>query len=355
MIVPGIILLIAMYFGKNFLSYALDYNQAHNLKRCGKLRKSIKAKDVEFPKSKVDSITDEELLSIIYTIEASFNKKDLNNFHRNIKNLKIERLDNLDDYFLNTTKGLYYGGGYATFSNKMYIKRGEPSTSHEVMHLSSSNNNKRLRYLLTGFQQINKVKPNIGEGLNEGYTEYLNKLLFENINGPVESNSIYIFEPIVARSIEDVVGTNKMQSLYFNADLNGLYDALSSYLTEKETDELIIGLDNINRYINDPDLEEDDDKALTKSCSKVVLLVNKILIKKMKEENYDERFVYRYFTNMNNIKEVLTYTNEEHYKDIISFIDEQEDIIFDFVNGKAVDMPKENMKRMKEYRIVYDK
>ena len=354
MLLSGIIIVLAAALGRGFLSYLYDNGQTYEFKRYSKLRDRIETKDEPFPTSKVESITDEDLLSIIYTIESSFNSKDLNNFHRNIKNLKIKKLDNLDDYILSSPKDIYYGGGYIAFNNNMLIKKGEPSTSHEMLHVSSSNNKRRFRYYFTGFHQINRIRPNIGEGINEGYTEYLNKLLFECRHGAAESNCIYLIEPMVAEAIEDVIGSKKMQSLYLNADLKGLYNELSHYLREEESDQLIIGLDNINRYINviDEDSSKEDKDMMINSCTKVVLLVNKILIKKLEKDNYNEKDIYRYFTNMNNIREGLTYINESFYKDLIDFVDEQEDFVYEYLSERKLNVSKEKVKSLKEYHIV---
>ena len=351
MIIPGIIILLTIYFGKSFLKYALDYNQTHELKRIGKLRKRINTKEEELPVSKLESINDENLLGIIYTIESCFNKKDLNNFHRNIKNLKLINLNVTEnECTLYSPEEVYLAGAYLPFSNKMITYNGK-ATSHEMLHVSSTNNSKRFAHLSVGFQQVNRIKPHIGEGLNEGYTTHLNRRLFECVNGPVVIQSIYIMEPIVAKAIEDVIGSEKMQSLYLNADLKGLYDSLSTYLTEKETDELVIGLDNINKYTSKTNPKNEDFDVLIKSSSKIALLINKILIQKMQENNYDQKSIYNYFTNMNNFKEGLFYLGEDKYDDIINFIDEQEDIIFEFVNGKSINTTKEKVKKLKNYHV----
>lgn len=343
--------IIWLYIGKKITSFLLDHNQSARLKRIFKIKKTINTKKEEYPVNEIKLIDDEELLKIIDTIEAYFNNSDLNNFHYNIKNLKIRKLENLDKYALSNSNEIV-GGGYSPYKNEIVVGNDYPALSHEMLHVASTNNRHKHRNLACGFHQFHNFKLHIGQGITEGYTEYLNQIIFSDKDSIYSVIScIYKFESIISRAIEDIIGKEKMNSLYLNADLKGLYNSLSYYLSEKEIDKLIIGMDNFNRFQGKTDIEEIS-KLLYKSCMEVILLINKALIIKIKDENYDDTYIYRYFINMNNIKEVLLYLDENRYKDIISFIDEQEDCLYDFLKEYDIDVSKDEIKEYKEYHII---
>ena len=76
---------------------------------------------------------------------------------------------------------------------------------------------------------------NIGIGLNEGYTELLAKRYFDKSN-----NNGYIFETQIAKLLELIIGQEKMESYYFNANLYGLIEELRKYNNFYSIDNLLL-------------------------------------------------------------------------------------------------------------------
>ncbi len=92
---------------------------------------------------------------------------------------------------------------------------------HELFHMSSSVVKEKKKY--SGFHQTD-FKTNLGREINEGYTELLTNRYFPSLN---LSSIAYQYEAFVAERLEQIVGREKMQSLYLNANLKGLIDELS--------------------------------------------------------------------------------------------------------------------------------
>ena len=64
----------------------------------------------------------------------------------------------------------------------------------------------------------------IGDGLNEGYTEYLTKKLCEFNDGAV----VYPYNKVIAQVVEMIVG-EKMMGMYFTSNIPRLIKNLENY------------------------------------------------------------------------------------------------------------------------------
>lgn len=151
-------------------------------------------------------------------------------FYKNMETLRIreERID--------------YHGRYLSEINKIELKRMPYSSEllfskhtlfHELIHMATSyDNGARI-----GFRQ-----QKLGRGLNEGYTELINKRYFskEDDDEAKSDKPIgYGYEQELAYGIELLVGQNKMESLFFNADLYGLIEEMSKYTSREESTAVI--------------------------------------------------------------------------------------------------------------------
>lgn len=122
--------------------------------------------------------------------------------------------------------------------------------NHELLHLSSSIydiDSDNIEYVNVGFYKFCKVlgRKNlfkIGIGLNEGYTERLNKKFFKN------KLHAYVVERKISEFIEDIIGEEKMHSLYFTCDLEGLVNELSLYDSKENIFRLLFDIDFIYKY-----------------------------------------------------------------------------------------------------------
>ena len=82
----------------------------------------------------------------------------------------------------------------------------------------------------------------IGTGLNEGYTQVLNERYFYSKGTYIGCYSLFVR---FASYLEVLVGQEKMESLYFKADLEGLIQELEKYASRDEVLRLIKDIDYI--------------------------------------------------------------------------------------------------------------
>lgn len=158
-------------------------------------------------------------------------EENLYNFYNNINELKV---------FVNRT---FFGKFFSTSGSYKYNKNSiflndttDECIYHELLHLSSNRFDENNTNYHCGFMFCD-INSNIGYGINEGYTEYLTQKFFD-----VEQKS-YIFETLVARYLEQIIGEDKMQKFYFNGDLYGLYKELLKYSKEIQIKNFINRLD----------------------------------------------------------------------------------------------------------------
>ena len=175
-------------------------------------------------------------------IEANIPKEDLGNYYRNFKSL-AGKDTNLKAKLFYLMRGKVIGGGYFpidnTFDpNSSIISRFMNTDTHELLHASSSYFDKEKKIIYCGFQQVfikegydnkkgKRKFETYGLALNEGYTQYLNIKLFDT--NDERSKQIYENEQIIAKGLEEIVGEDKLKSLYFRGDLNGLVNELCKY------------------------------------------------------------------------------------------------------------------------------
>ena len=96
-------------------------------------------------------------------------------------------------------------------------------------------------------KQHYKTRDYIGSGLNEGYTQLLTERYFGETNEIAASYKICMF---FSKKLEEIIGKDKMQSLYLNANLTELINELKKYDTEENIIKFIKSLDTILKYIN---------------------------------------------------------------------------------------------------------
>lgn len=121
---------------------------------------------------------------------------------------------------------------------------GFNTTKHELFHLST------LAKGQCGFNINNYAK-----GLNEGYTQLLAERYFSEGIG-----KCYLFEVVLVKIIEQLIGQDNMEKYYFDLDLVSLINDLINYETEENIVNFIKNLDilleNDIFYITCPTLEQ---------------------------------------------------------------------------------------------------
>ena len=105
---------------------------------------------------------------------------------------------------------------------------------HELMHMASTKNTQ------IGFITGLEIPDILGNGLNEGYTEYLTQKYFTKKMKYTESEDFSVF---FAKGIENIVGPEKMQECYFNANLGSLIEELEQYASKEDILKLLFLID----------------------------------------------------------------------------------------------------------------
>lgn len=257
-----------------------------------------------------------ELENFLNVLKNNFKEEDLHNFYYNIEwvKLKVKKFKIADIIFDKITYGTY-----DTKINKLYLFRNisVDNIYHELFHLSSRDTTRKDDS--DGFV-LDLGNEEIGNALNEGYTELLATRYFGKSNGEPDC---YFLETKVAKNLEMIVGREKMQSLYLNADFFGLFNELEKYYTKEEIENFIISLDVVSlhrekKYVGEEEIKkidlimEDIICFLTKGFCKVLLAQNNnveankaLLIPYLQELNirfdkYDE-----YEFNIDKINQVI--------------------------------------------------
>ena len=157
-------------------------------------------------------------------------------YYRNIKGVHVHEAIKLNEEKSNNE------GYFEAAKNYIWVKR-KFHVYHELLHLSSSLVYDNLYYC--GLSQ-KTYHYTIGDGLNEGYTSLLEYRYF--YYDGVEM--CYELEMIIARLIEEIIGKNTMESLYFKADLFNLIKELEKYASYNEIYNFICKLDILSEIVN---------------------------------------------------------------------------------------------------------
>lgn len=206
-----------------------------------------------------------------------FPSKDLTNFYNNLNELKV-----VPKKFGFKTNIV---GSYDVRENKIQIDNGGYASAifHELFHMASTIYKDDICY--SGFCQISsKLGVNLGFSLNEGYTELLTKRYFGHVT---ELPKSYVVEVHIASKLEEIVGQEKMESLYLNADLPGLINELKKYAYEEEIMNFISGTDFLTEHIGDKKLLPFEKGMITNSLKNINEFLLKAYTIKLKIQLYN--------------------------------------------------------------------
>ena len=165
-----------------------------------------------------------------------------------LKNVKIENMRNFmkSAPFITihqcplkeaeTSNGRIKAGSYILESKEVeiYLDSNNTTLYHELLHAASSD----FSYNVSGFHIRLKAGESLGKGLNEGYTELLNKRFFH------KKKLAYTKLQKLAELIE-LFYDNKddMVTDYFNADAIGLIGKLLKSMSLEEAIDIIVDMD----------------------------------------------------------------------------------------------------------------
>ena len=184
-----------------------------------------------------DNDIDGKLEHFAYTLDNHFNHDDLKIFHHNLKTIKISNTCLLENYL--KKEGII--GLYQIIRNRIIVFNNEyDCIYHELFHMASATISKGVIY--SGFYQLSSAGV-IGVALKEAYTELLARRYF---NKACSYNAIVK----IVEKLERIVTKDTMESLYLNADLQGLVLEISKYSSLEETINFIYNFDFLNHCFN---------------------------------------------------------------------------------------------------------
>lgn len=175
----------------------------------------------------------------------------------NLNTLKLVKKDVLKEEVINKDSCSFYPALYYLIENTIiyfdkeiyellgtnYKEILKQVFNHEMLHLSTTiiENNTIYSGLAVN---------DLGDYLNEGYTELINDLILNN--NIVLTN--YEYEKRIAFLISNFLGSNNMNKIYFTADNEKMIMLLNEYSTYKNTNCFLKELDFINENKKNKDI-----------------------------------------------------------------------------------------------------
>ena len=265
-------------------------------------------------------IRNKELRDFYNTLMESIPDYDFPYMHRNINTLRIYPIYIQNPKFFRRKVAAYYNCIKNTVRYTKNVK--DKVLPHELLHMASTVKRDEDTSIFSGFSQSTKLGNYelIGRGLNEGYTQYLAEKYFD-----VGYRS-YPLEVLIAAKLEDVITEEKMEKMYFNADLKGLVHELLKYIDEKAIIMFMYAIDFLGTLYGETDIEQDF-SWIKKAYFYVVEFLLEIKTKKLMETE----------TNLNDAKKKLrSYAKSFQYK-IVNRKENKEVILLDkFVLEKMI-------------------
>lgn len=178
-----------------------------------------------------------DILEFKQIMDSKLSKYNNSAFYNNIPLLKIYSSEQLSE---EAVEGSYNHKKIIGLKkrpkeeNRIYSKH---YLFHELLHLATSYSNDK-GYVTSGFKQTlgNYV---IGRGINEGYTELMTRRYFSECEVDKGDENVYPVEQVMVYGIEMLIGREKMEELFFNADLYGLYAEMQKYMSKKNVQNII--------------------------------------------------------------------------------------------------------------------
>ena len=189
-----------------------------------------------------------------------------------------------------------YSGDYDPITNiiRALNEKYSDSINHELIHMSANpydetNDYGGFYYTLDNYM--------IGYGLDEGYTELLNKRYFNS-----KTQNAYQLQILICRYLEKLVGQKQMEKMYLNANLFGLIKELKQTHDVKEIERFIAAVDFTHDYDNIELLADCEIETLYTQIETVIIFLFKGYCKKLLNKNLPveilEELIYLYLNKM---------------------------------------------------------
>ena len=278
----------------------------------------------------------EKFLNIM---NKNFSQEDLKILFCNIKTLKISTSDFKFENFFSQTATT---GAYSVNKNAIILDETEYKDTiyHELLHMASSYFEDGMFY--SGFQRYgisSQMKIiNIGIGIDECYTELLNRRYFVKDKDITASYKYQIF---ITSKLEEIIEKKRMESLYLTADLDGLIKELEKYINKEEIMEFIYDMDYIYKHLKENKILFLN-KKISNTLNRINLFIVKVYLKKTYQQylqniiSYEElikkssNFIYSIATLLTIGKNNFQIFSQEDLKLCCAFAFENNNITFDY-------------------------
>lgn len=226
------------------------------------------------------------------SILSSKDNIKLDKFYNNIKTLKIKK--NKND---KTATSMAH---YNKIDNSVLINRFL-YLYHELLHVASSITINGKIFSGFSYGYLKPLPFYIGKALTEGYTQLLTERYFTS-----KRENCYPIEKHYASIIENIVGKEKMEQLYFEANLHGLIEELKEYEVKENIITFIRSMDFVSRYIYTI-----KDSTEIKHCKKAFDNINNFVI-----SCYINKTIKTYTCDNNINKKQVIHNITNYIKDI---------------------------------------
>lgn len=252
-------------------------------------------------------IYDKGLLNFYNTITNGIENYNFPYMHENLKTLKIYPIYIRNPRFLRRKVAAYYNCIKNIVRYTKAVK--DKVLPHELFHMASTVKRPSDGSIFSGFSQsTNRGNYELlGRGINEGYTQLLTERYF-NVG-----YKVYSIESLIASKLENIIGKENMEKMYFDANLKGLTYELSKYMDEKSIIIFLYAVDCLGELYSQTDINQDF-SWIKKAYYYVVEFLMNIKAQKIKEEETNFKFAkreLREFVEEFQYKIVNKQTNEE--------------------------------------------
>lgn len=153
---------------------------------------------------------------------------------QNIETIKLQRKQHHKLAIFDKDRKI---GGYYNFYDNQIVYYDISSLGHEILHMASATDNSGM--LFSGFERFDGNTRNF-QGLNEGYTELLNRRIFHNKEF---QTNVYPINVFLIRMLELLFSKNELENAYFHNNTEFIYQTFLKYGTKEEFLELVKYLD----------------------------------------------------------------------------------------------------------------
>ena len=169
----------------------------------------------------------------------------------------------------------------------------EDDVYHELLHAASTYYDEKNELFYSGFAYVKDNKNLVGEGITEGYVELVsgrdcgNDRVIKDLNGSLNdlsTNSPYVYNNVLARQLEIIVGKEELESMFFKDGFNRLKTFLMQYKSEKE----------VMRFFSDSDAASLASAANSRILNKRVLKAQEFLFDIAREHMADKIDILEY-------------------------------------------------------------